>query len=108
MEGNSQIVLDWAKKSYSVVLDGVEVARDDSTFCPVEKDKIAFYALTPQTLTATLPAAGKRKRWLQWRFRPTSAVRQISTSMKTRSKFQSVRNNRSWSIAGKKRQVSDS
>jgi hypothetical protein len=56
MEGNSHIALDWAKKSYSVVLDGVEVARDDSTFCPVDKDKIAFYTLTPQTLTATLPA----------------------------------------------------
>jgi hypothetical protein len=59
MEGNSHVVLDWAKKSYSVVLDGVEVARDDSTFCPVDKEKIAFYALTPQTLTATLPAGWK-------------------------------------------------
>lgn len=59
MEGNSHVVLDWAKKSYSVVLDGVEVARDDSTFCPADKDKIAFYALMPQTLTATLPAGWK-------------------------------------------------
>jgi hypothetical protein len=56
MEGNSHIVLDWAKKSYSVVLNGVEVARDDSTFCPVGDDKIAFYSLAQQTLTATLPA----------------------------------------------------
>ena len=55
LEGNSHIVLDWAKKSYSIVLDGVEVARDDSTFSPVDKDKIAFYALVPQTLTAMLP-----------------------------------------------------
>jgi hypothetical protein len=59
MEGNSHIVLDWAKKSYSVVINGVEVARDDSTFCPVEKDKIAFYTLAPRTLTAALPVGWK-------------------------------------------------
>ncbi len=59
MEGNSHIVLDWAKKSYSIVLNGMEVARNDSTFCPVDKDKIAFYALVPQTLTAKLPAGWK-------------------------------------------------
>jgi hypothetical protein len=59
LEGNSHIMLNWAKKSYSLVLDGVEVARDDSTFCPVDKDKIAFYTLAPQTLTAALPAGWK-------------------------------------------------
>jgi hypothetical protein len=59
LEGNSHIVLDWATKKYSIVLDGVEVARDDSTFCPVDNDKIAFYALVPQTLTATLPKGWK-------------------------------------------------
>jgi hypothetical protein len=46
LEGNSHIVLDWPKKSYSVVLNGVEVVRDDSTFCPVDKNKIAFYTLS--------------------------------------------------------------
>jgi hypothetical protein len=59
MEGNAHIVLDWAKKSYNVVINGVEVARDDSTFCPVDKDKIAFYSLAAQTLTAALPAGWK-------------------------------------------------
>jgi hypothetical protein len=59
LERNSHIVLDWANKSYNIVLDGVEVARDDSTFCPVDNDKIACYALAPQTLTATLPAGWK-------------------------------------------------
>jgi hypothetical protein len=59
LEGNSLIVLDWATKKYGIVLDGVEVARDDSTFCPVDNDKIAFYALAPQTLTATLPMGWK-------------------------------------------------
>jgi len=52
-------MLDWAKKGYSVVLNGIEVARDDSTFCPVDKDKVAFYTLAAQTLTATLPAGWK-------------------------------------------------
>jgi hypothetical protein len=59
LEGNSHIVLDWPKKSYSVVLNGVEVVRDDSTFCPVDKDKIAFYTLSAQTLTAALPTGWK-------------------------------------------------
>ena len=53
------MVLDWAKKSYRIVLNGVEVARNDSTFCPVDNGKIAFYTLAPQTLTATLPAGWK-------------------------------------------------
>jgi hypothetical protein len=59
MEGNSRVVLDWAKKSYSIVLNGAEVARDDSTFCPVDSEKIAFYSLVPRTLTAQLPAGWK-------------------------------------------------
>jgi hypothetical protein len=59
MEGNSRIVLDWANRSYSIVLNGMEVARDDSTFCPVDDEKIAFYALVPQTLTAQLPEGWK-------------------------------------------------
>jgi hypothetical protein len=34
-------------------------SRDNSTFCPVDRDKIAFYALTPRILTATLPRGWK-------------------------------------------------
>jgi hypothetical protein len=59
LEGNSHIMLDYAKRSYSVVLNSMEVARDDSTFCPVDKDKIAFYTLVPRTLTAALPTGWK-------------------------------------------------
>jgi hypothetical protein len=44
----------------------MEVARNDSTFCPVDKDKIAFYAIVPQTLTAKLPAG--------WRAEEMAAV----------------------------------
>jgi hypothetical protein len=59
LERNSHLALDWANKNYSIVLDGVEVARDNSTFCPVDSDKIAFYALTPKILAATLPGGWK-------------------------------------------------
>jgi Endo-alpha-N-acetylgalactosaminidase len=59
LEGNSRIMLDWANKSYSIVLNGMEVARNESTFCPVGNDRIAFYSLTQQTLTATLPSGWK-------------------------------------------------
>jgi hypothetical protein len=59
MEGSSHVVLGWSKKSYSIVFSGVEVARNDRTFCPVDNDKIKFYAVAPQTLTAALPAGWK-------------------------------------------------
>ncbi|HTF65659.1 MAG TPA: hypothetical protein VK638_23525, partial [Edaphobacter sp.] len=78
MEENSHIVLDWAKKSYSVVLNGLEVARDDTTFCPVDNDKIAFYSLAPQTLTAALPAG--------WKAEEMTAVA-LSTDKRTAADF---------------------
>ena len=79
LEGNSQIMLDWAKKGYSVVLNGIEVARDDSTFCPVDKDKVAFYTLAAQTLTATLPAG--------WKAEEMAAVT-LSTGKRAAADFQ--------------------
>src|SRR5262249_13461196 len=78
LEGNSRVVLNWANKSYSIVLNGVEVARNDSTFCPVDKDKIAFYTVTPQPLTATLPAG--------WRAEEMAAVT-LSTDKRTSADF---------------------
>jgi len=56
LEGNSKIDLDWANKTYSVTLDGVEVARDGSTFCPVDDERIALYSTTEKELSATLPS----------------------------------------------------
>jgi hypothetical protein len=53
--GNS-VVIDWDKKSYSVVLDGAEVARDNATFCPLGQDRIALYSVVEGPLTAMLPA----------------------------------------------------
>jgi len=57
LEGESQVELDWNSKTYRVVVDGIEVARDESTYCPLDKDKerIAFYSTTQKELTSPLP-----------------------------------------------------
>jgi hypothetical protein len=54
LEGNSSIEIDWAQKSHTMILDGVEVARSGQVTCPMGKDRIALYASETQTLTATL------------------------------------------------------
>lgn len=57
LEGTGNHVdIDWKKQSYSVFLDGAEVARDGATFCPLGKDRIAMYSTVDASLTATLPA----------------------------------------------------
>ena len=56
LEGNSQLDLDWANKAYSVTLDGAEVARDGSTFCPLDEERIACYSTSDKELTVTLPS----------------------------------------------------
>ncbi len=56
LEGSGNHVgIDWEKKSYSVMLDGAEVARVGATFCPLGKDRIAMYSVADGPLTATLP-----------------------------------------------------
>ena len=57
LEGSgNRVDIDWEKKSYSVTLDGAEVARDSSTFCPLGKDRIAMYSIADGPLVATLPS----------------------------------------------------
>jgi len=57
LEGSgNRVDIDWEKKSYSVTLDGAEVARDGSTFCPLGKDRIAMYSIADGPLVATLPS----------------------------------------------------
>jgi hypothetical protein len=56
LEGNSTIDLDWKSNRYSVRVNGVEVAKDGDTFCPIGSDRIAFYSLKDGRLTAALPA----------------------------------------------------
>ena len=55
LEGNSHLDLDWTNKTYSVTLDGAEIARDGSTFCPLDEDRIAFYSTADKQLSAPLP-----------------------------------------------------
>jgi hypothetical protein len=55
LEGNSRIDLDWKADQYSVTVGGVEVARDGDTFCPIGRDRVAFYSRTARELSAPLP-----------------------------------------------------
>ena len=55
LEGGGEIDLDWQKQTYSVSLGGVEIARDSSTFCPVDDSRIAFYSLQATQLSTPLP-----------------------------------------------------
>jgi hypothetical protein len=55
LEGNSAIDLDWGKKSYSVNLNGSEIARSGSTFCRMDDNRIAFYSTETKELSAPLP-----------------------------------------------------
>ncbi len=51
----SSITIDWAAENYSVVLDGARVAAGDATFCPLDNDRVAFYARAARELSAPLP-----------------------------------------------------
>ncbi len=59
LEGKTRLDLNPTEGSYSVKLGGVEVARDGSTFCPLDGDRIAFYSLLPAELAAPLPGDWK-------------------------------------------------
>jgi hypothetical protein len=57
LEGSgNRVDIDWEKKSYSVTLDGAEVARDNSTFCPLGEDRLAMYSIADGRLVVTLPS----------------------------------------------------
>jgi hypothetical protein len=55
LEGNYTLDLDWAKQTYSVVCDGVELARNGSISCPLDADRIAFYATEAMEIAMRLP-----------------------------------------------------
>jgi hypothetical protein len=58
LEGSGNHVdIDWQKQTYSVYLDGAEVAHQNATFCPLGQDRIAMYAVADGPLTATLPGS---------------------------------------------------
>ena len=59
LEGNSRIEIDEEKKTYRVVLDGFDVANQESVFCPMDADRLCFYSLTAQELSAAWPPGWK-------------------------------------------------
>ena len=57
LEGNALLDLDWKNKTYSVKLGGVEIARDGSTFCLLDQERIAFYSVVAKELSAPVPSS---------------------------------------------------
>lgn len=55
LENHSSIVNDWMKKSYSIIVNGIPIAGDNATFCPVDSNKIAFFSRESKELSAKLP-----------------------------------------------------
>jgi hypothetical protein len=56
LEGNSGIEQDWVAKTYSVILEGREIARDLATFCNLDANRFAFYAYTEREWSVPVPA----------------------------------------------------
>jgi len=56
LEDNAVIDIDWNAKTYTASLNGAAICSEAGTFCPLDQDRIAFYSLTTQELTAQLPA----------------------------------------------------
>ena len=61
LEENSRIDIDWKTGSYSVQVNGTEIAKDGDTFCPLGKNRIAFYSKAGKELSAPLPAGWDAK-----------------------------------------------
>jgi hypothetical protein len=55
-DGDSRIAIDGDKKSYRLVLGGADVASEESFFGPLDADRLCFYSLRAQELSATWPA----------------------------------------------------
>lgn len=57
LERESEVTMDTTSESYVAKADGVEIARDNATFCPIDENRIAFYSRTRRTLRHPLPAS---------------------------------------------------
>lgn len=55
LANRSSIERDTSKGSYVAVFEGVEIARDDATFCPLDEGRIAFYSRTARQLRYPMP-----------------------------------------------------
>jgi hypothetical protein len=55
LANGSSIERDTSKGSYVAVFEGVEIARDDATFCPLDEGRIAFYSRNARQLRYPMP-----------------------------------------------------
>jgi hypothetical protein len=55
LDGGALVESNVAEKTLRIALRGADVLRDNAVFCPLGRDKIACYAITPQTVSVTLP-----------------------------------------------------
>lgn len=67
LEHNSRITMDTANDSYVAAVNGIEIARDDSTFCPLDANRVAFYSRTPRELQYPLPSGWNASKIAAWR-----------------------------------------
>ena len=55
LDGGVEIDIDWASKKYSASIGGNRITADQTTTCPLDRDRIAFYSTSPQELSYRLP-----------------------------------------------------
>jgi hypothetical protein len=55
LEDHSKVTMDATSTSYSIVWKGETIAKNDSTTCPVDAGRIAFYSRTGGRLTYPVP-----------------------------------------------------
>lgn len=55
LEGGATVEIDWKRRTYSVRIGGVEVARNGVTACPLGEDRIAIYSTEDRFLEVPLP-----------------------------------------------------
>lgn len=56
LESGAAIEVDWAAKRYSASINGVPIVGIESTFCPLDADRIAFYSTAAKELSTRLPS----------------------------------------------------
>ncbi|WP_295673852.1 endo-alpha-N-acetylgalactosaminidase family protein [uncultured Mucilaginibacter sp.] len=53
---NSYIENDWMGDNYSITANGVKIAANNATFCPIDSDRVAFFSRESKTLSAPIPS----------------------------------------------------
>jgi hypothetical protein len=57
LEQGSQITMDITGQAYSAEWKGMEIAKNDATFCPIDENRIAFYTRSARQLRYPIPSA---------------------------------------------------